>query len=402
MKRRRGFPTLNEIISKGAVNATGVARRVCEDIRGDIMRLSRDLNVHSSSADRQKVVRQIKSRIARLNGELSRVMDSSLRMATENANRDTGEPVKFSANYTREILAMVQESQGENLASVFSRKMLQSIIERLRKATVSMIQEASLSGLSLREQKNLLREKWEDAVKGLGEAKFIDSGGHEWEARDYFTMSVRTNSMRVYNDVLAANITNSGDDLAQISRHGAPHCIGCFPWEGRIVSLTGKTKGFPTYEEARDAGCFHPNCTHVLQTVDEIADAEEIELQKGFDSPDSGGDPMKVAFDLDVKRKQEHDGLDKSEAEDAVRRDRLVDAIRTGIPRGGGTASEIVKRLTDGEVRTLTDGAHVPRFTEAKKHEKARFTPGSAGGHVVMPRGELTTEALKRVLDAGD
>ena len=400
-KRRRGFQTLDEIISKGSVDATGVARRVCEDIRGDILRLSRDLNVHSSAADRAKVERQIKSRIARLNGELSKVMDSSLKLATENANRDTGEPVKFSAAYTREILAMVQESQGENLASVFSRKMSQSIIESLRKATVSTIQEAALSGLSLREQKNLLREKWEDAVKGLGEAKFIDSGGREWEARDYFTMSVRTNSMRVYNDVLAGNITNNGDDLAQISRHGDPHCSGCFPWEGRIISLTGKTKGFPTYEDAREAGCFHPNCTHVLQTVDEIADAEEIELQRGFKSPDSGDDPMKVAFDLDVKRKQVHDGMSKEEAEDSVRRDRLTAAIRTGIPREG-KASAIVKGLSDTEVRALTDGAHVPRFTEARKHEKARFTPGSAGGHVVMPRGKITTDALKEVPGVGD
>ena len=41
-----------------------------------------------------------------------------------------------------------------------------------------------------------------------------------------------------------------------------------------------ETKGLPTYEDARNGGCFLPNCTHTLEYVDETVDAAEIELQK--------------------------------------------------------------------------------------------------------------------------
>lgn len=385
-------------IAETSNEATDIAKRICEDIRGDILRMSRDLKVESSAADRRKVEEQVKARLARMNRKLAEVMENSLKLAQEHANLDSGQLVAFSPKYAREILSMVRESQGENLASVYSRKMAQSVIEALRRATVSTIQEAALSGLSLREQKNLLREKWEAACKGLGEASFVDSGGRTWEPRDYFTMNVRTNAMRVYNDVLAANITADGDDLAQITRHGDPFCKGCFPWEGRIVSLTGKTKGFPTYEQARLAGCFHPNCTHTLQTVDEIADADEIELQKGMPTPGKGGDPMKDAFDLDVKRKQSR-GMGKDEAEASVRRERLTAAIRNGIPVEKST--EIVEALTDGEVAALTDGyRRMPKFSIAKKHEKAKFTDGSAGGHVILALDGATVESIKSLTGA--
>ena len=396
MAKRRKPLSLDEIVSGASARATDIARRVCQDIRGDILRLSRDLNIQGSAADRAKVEKQVKARIARLNQELSRAMDVALEEAAEKAERAGGGVTKFSEKYATDILKLVQEQQGENLAAVYSRRMSQSIIEGLRRATVSTIQEAAVSGLTLREQKNLIREKWEDSVKGLGEAVFVDSGGHEWDARDYFTMNVRTNAMRVYNDVLAGSIIEDGSDLAQISRHGDPHCKLCFPWEGRIVSITGKTKGYPTYEDAREAGCFHPNCTHTLQTVNEVVDAEEIELQRGAESPDSGEDPMKVAFDLDVKRKQ-MEGLDKDKAEAEVRRERLEAAVRTGIPREGSV--EIVNGLTDSEIAALTDGVKIPKFSVARKHEEPRFNDGSAGGHIVMPRGELTADALKGVAE---
>ncbi len=393
-KRRKHDLTLQEVIDRTAVDASKVARRVGEEIRGDILRLSRDLEIHRRAGDREKVEKAVRARIRRMNADLSRVMDVALGRAVKDANAETGLAVKYSADYTREILAMVQEQQGENLASVYSRKMEQSIIAALRNATVGTIQEAAVAGLSYGEQKKLMQERWEAACKGLGDARFIDSGGHEWDSRDYFAMNVRTNAMRVYNDVLAGNVAKDGGDLVQVTRHGDPNCKLCFPWEGRILSLTGKTKGYPTYEECRAAGCFHPNCTHSIQTVDELIDADEIELQRGKESPDEADDPMKAAFDLDVARKQ-RDGMGKDEAEAAVRRERLEAAARFGMPVEG--AERVVQGLTDGEVAALTDGVKVPKFSMAKRHEEPRFTPGSAGGHVVMPRGELTAEALKEL-----
>jgi hypothetical protein len=41
-------------------------------------------------------------------------------------------------------------------------------------------------------------------------------------------------------------------------------CELCRPWEGKVLSSSGTTPGYPTVAEARDAGLFHPGCTHDL------------------------------------------------------------------------------------------------------------------------------------------
>lgn len=395
MAKRRKRTGLGIAISGATANATDVARRVCEDIRGDILRLSRELNIASSARDRSKVEAAIKNRINKMRTMLEHQMDGALTAAAQEANAGAGLAVRYSPDYAREIIGMVQQQQGENLASVFSRKMSASIITALRKATVSTIQEAAVLGLSLQQQKNMLQEKWEESCKGLGRAVFVDSSGREWAARDYFTMNVRTNAMRVYNDVMAGNIANEGHDLVRITRHGDPHCRQCFPWEGRIVSITGKTSGYPTYAQAREFGCFHPNCTHQLVTVDEIIDEQDIEQQRGLEAPDSGRDPMKIAFDNDVKL-AEKSGMSHDEAVLSVKRDRIRLALQTGIP--DGEARKIADELMDDDIAKLTDGWHVPRFSEAKKHEPHGWNRGSSGGRIVLPRDNVTVEALLDIL----
>ena len=63
-------------------------------------------------------------------------------------------------------------------------------------------------------------------------------------------------------------------------------------WEGRIVSLTGATDGFPTMEEAKADGLFHPNCTHRIEYLDEdetAAALTERDKRLGRDKPDEAG-----------------------------------------------------------------------------------------------------------------
>lgn len=392
---RRRTASLDEVIARGIVRSEALAKGACRDIRGDIMRLSRDLDIHSKAADRAKVEKAIRARIRRLESMLEQAQQAVIGTAVSDANGDAGLEVSHSSAYTREILGMVQDSQGQNLAGVFSRRMAQSVIDGLRRATVSTIQEASVLGLSLREQKNLIRQKWEDSCARLEDAVFVDSSGHEWKARDYFTMNVRTNAMRVYNDVLAGNIASEGNDLAQITRHGDPHCARCFPWEGRIVSITGKTKDYPTYEQARAAGCFHPNCTHRLETVNEIADADEIELQRGLKAPDEGGDPMKNAFEADVAM-LERSGLDHDDAVLEAKRERVRLAIQNGIP--DGKSARIADNMTEHDISMLTNGWKVPRFNVAKRGESVGWNNGARGGRIVLPRDDVTLEAIRRIL----
>ena len=65
-----------------------------------------------------------------------------------------------------------------------------------------------------------------------------------------------------------------GHDLVVITSHHNP-CDLCAPWEGQVVSLTGQTEGYPTMEEAKAAGLFHPNCRHFFGLyVEEVASSQ--------------------------------------------------------------------------------------------------------------------------------
>ena len=59
----------------------------------------------------------------------------------------------------------------------------------------------------------------------------------------------------------ANRLVEQGHDLVKVSTHRGA-CELCQPWQGKILSITGKTKGYPTLEEAKAAKLFHVNCRH--------------------------------------------------------------------------------------------------------------------------------------------
>ena len=52
-------------------------------------------------------------------------------------------------------------------------------------------------------------------------------------------------------------------DLVIVSFH-ADSCPLCGPWEGQILSISGKSDQYPSLDEAIADGLFHPNCGHSL------------------------------------------------------------------------------------------------------------------------------------------
>ncbi len=90
---------------------------------------------------------------------------------------------------------------------------------------------------------------------------FKDRAGKMWNMRSYAQMVARTTVMQAHLEGTANRLLENGHDLIRVSSH-AGACPLCVPWEGQILSLTGKTPGYPTLEEAKTAGLFHPNCRH--------------------------------------------------------------------------------------------------------------------------------------------
>ena len=92
---------------------------------------------------------------------------------------------------------------------------------------------------------------------------FVDRSGRKWNMAPYTKMVGRTVAMEANVAGTANRYLENGYDLVEVTKHSKP-CDKCKPFEGKILSLTGKTKGYTTLAEARSKGLFHPNCRHDL------------------------------------------------------------------------------------------------------------------------------------------
>ena len=79
-------------------------------------------------------------------------------------------------------------------------------------------------------------------------------------------MVSRTEYTRITNEATANRALQEGVDLVVISSHGATD--SCGPHEGKIYSLTGKTKGYEQMDVAiAGSHLFGPNCMHTYTPI---------------------------------------------------------------------------------------------------------------------------------------
>ena len=113
-------------------------------------------------------------------------------------------------------------------------------------------------------------QTWQQTAKRIradmaerGITGFVDAAGKRWNMESYAEMIARTTPRQAMIEGTKNRLLEHGHDLAEIiGGIGQNTCEHCREWNGRIVSLTGKTSGYPTLDEARDAGVFHPQCSH--------------------------------------------------------------------------------------------------------------------------------------------
>lgn len=103
-------------------------------------------------------------------------------------------------------------------------------------------------------------------LRNDGLAALVDKSGKKWQLDSYTNMLVRTKAVEARNTGLGNRIAENGFDLVEVSYDGHP-CELCQPWEGKILSYSGQTPGYPTYNDALEAGLFHPNCKHAINVL---------------------------------------------------------------------------------------------------------------------------------------
>jgi hypothetical protein len=111
-------------------------------------------------------------------------------------------------------------------------------------------------------------KRYREQLAEKGITGFKDAAGREWNMKTYTEMVARTTTREAMINGTANRLLEHGQDLAEITGGTAKNtCQVCRDWVGRTVSLTGKTPGYPTLDDARGAGVFHGNCTHNIATA---------------------------------------------------------------------------------------------------------------------------------------
>jgi len=110
------------------------------------------------------------------------------------------------------------------------------------------------------------KEKVRERLLKEGMVGIVDSKGRKWKPGTYSKTVVKTKINDTYLDGVRDESEKIGIDLGVISTHGAKDA--CSKWEGVVISVNGKTPGYPTLAEAKATNeVFHPNCQHSVHMI---------------------------------------------------------------------------------------------------------------------------------------
>lgn len=146
--------------------------------------------------------------------------------------------------------------------------------DNLRRIGLDAVTTKVSTGQTVRETAKGIRERL--AAEGLKSVQ-----GMRLEA--YASMVARSTSAEAGNRGRINQGTELGYDLVRMSSHASP-CPICAKFEGRIYSVSGKSREYPPlYGTAFRGGyaSIHPNCRHVFNVyIPALADERETDLAK--------------------------------------------------------------------------------------------------------------------------
>lgn len=151
----------------------------------------------------------------------------------------------------RETMNLAQQILGAGAQDVLQGS--------LRAATAQTVGEAMAGTLTRRTASQLLLDRIADS----GITGFVDRAGRAWQLSSYVEMAVRSATAQATIQGQMNAYAERGHDLVIVS-DSPEECKKCRYWEGKVLSISGQTHGYPSVDMAVNSGLFHPNCTHRL------------------------------------------------------------------------------------------------------------------------------------------
>jgi len=136
--------------------------------------------------------------------------------------------------------------------------------------------------MSVRDKKQMVRRAIGHRVDDMGKIHILCKDGktRRYDADKWSETMARTRSRALQEEGLHNEMARHGLDLVMVSVGGSGD--PCRFWEGKVLSIAGKTPGYQTVAAARREHIFHPNCVVdgqvPVHTVDGLVPIKEVRV----------------------------------------------------------------------------------------------------------------------------
>jgi len=210
---------------------------------------------------------------------------------------------KWHYDYNRDYAEQTFKDSFEHIAAQ-TDKMKGTMKAQLKADSALIFRRSAVEGWSRNKAQKELEKQ---LTSTMPEFQFTDKIGRNWNTKSYLDMLTKTVMASTLNEVYLNTLINEGHDLVKVSQNGAKD--DCLKWEGKVLSITGSTKGYPTVSEARATGqVFHPRCKHRMVVYNEEMDDIFNKIDEGMSDDDVLG------FNVDdfLAQKSEEDAKAKA------------------------------------------------------------------------------------------
>lgn len=181
---------------------------------------------------------------------------------------------KMAQHIGRATLEYMQRENFESTQSVLKALGKLADSEFLRKTGIEGIADVAVGSSSWQKAAREIRDKIiQEADFKVPYYKKDGSLSRFVSAQDYAKLVARTTTAHTLRQGAKDRILDNFDgefDLVMILGRSTFPNSPCIPFEGKILSLEGIVKGYPTIAEAEAEGLFHVNCIHSFGVTDEV------------------------------------------------------------------------------------------------------------------------------------
>lgn len=199
----------------------------------------------------------------------------------KSVGKDMGIPMNIMNDF--EVPASLQRLilESNNMITNTSIRILRDTQDAFREIQAE-VATGLLAGVETRKE---IAQSMLNKLADKGITSFVDKAGRKWDMATYAEMAARTVTARAALQGHIDRQAEIGNDLMIVSSIGVT-CPTCAPWEGKVLSISGKDFKYTPLQTAIAAGLFHPNCKHTLTAYFDFIEEPEGHDHQQFYEPE--------------------------------------------------------------------------------------------------------------------